>query len=410
MSSLIARPAGVEPSSWPWTPADVYSLVCTAMLTLTLVGGACFVYALRQYWVDWKVNRRSDGITGLYNFLSFITFIIGLIGSVFVLRFLYFSAYVLPARGWPEGAIWSKYYDNSEVTQVGFSDDGRLFYVRTSSSPYGSRSGSAYGTTYPAGTTGGTVQAYTHPGGLPRSGSTTSNIGPQSRRIDSGPPLAMTVGPYTVEQQRNVPMTQMRLGNNEKSTEGLVVLDQSRTPHWELPHDVKVRCVAASGDGHRLLTGDNGGVIRVWDLTKPAPLTPQALQSPDGSVAPVVCLAISPDGLFAASGSEDGTVRIWDLNAGVERRVLSRSGRAVRQLALCTGAYRVVAVEASAQGSSREDLVLWDVSLGKVIKRLTLNEYGSSGSEVRLALSPDGRYALVATYTNTVQLWRLPEE
>src|SRR5262249_39707849 len=50
-SAAFAKPAGVEPSFWPWTPADWYSLGCTAMFALVFVGGAAFAFAVRQYWV-----------------------------------------------------------------------------------------------------------------------------------------------------------------------------------------------------------------------------------------------------------------------------------------------------------------------------------------------------------------------
>jgi WD40 repeat protein len=403
MANLIARPTGIEPSWWGWTPADVYSLVCFGMFTLLLVGGACFFFSLRQYWVDWKVSRRSEGITGLYNLLSFVTFVVGAVGVVFLLRFLYFSGYVLPVNGWPEGAIWATTTD-SEVTQVAFSDDGRLFYVRTSTSS-GSRNygSSSYGKS--SGVSSGSVQAYTYPGGLPRPGTSVSNIGPQSRRVEPGMPLSLSTGTYTV-QQTSTAITGL-VGAERVVGEGLVLTDQNGNQRVVLPHADRVRCVAVSTDGQRLVTGDNAGVIRVWDIERSDPLT-LTLRPGDGSSRAVLCLALSPDGLFAAGASEDGTVRVWDLSASLERRTL-KGGRTIRQIALCTGAFRLVTIQSGSTGSG-EELVLWDVSLGKEIKKLKLQEYGSSSQESKLALSPDGHYALVATGSRTVQLWRLPEK
>jgi hypothetical protein len=394
-ANAFAKPAGVEPSSWPWTPADGYALACTALFTLSFVGAAAFAFALRQYWVDWKVKRQSEGISGLYNFLSFAAFVLGLIGVVFLARVTYVGAYVVPTRGWPEGPVWSRGFD-SEVTNVGFSDDGATFYVRTSGYwPAGSSRGTPL-------VGGGALYAFSCPGGLSRTPAMNVNLGPQSRRRErsAGTPLAVSAGAWVVQAP--------------SSGSTLTLSHQFGATTQDLPLDGTARCLAVTGDGQKLVSGDDSGLVRVFDLS-----TAGRDFDPNGGVrtlydfrhgAAVTCVTVSPEGLFAASAGEDGMVHVWDLTVGVERRGLGRAGegRLVRQVALCTGAYRAVTVETDGTYSSREELVLWDVSLGKEIKRLTLHEYNNA-TDIRLALSPDGRYALATTGTNIVRLWRLPE-
>ncbi len=69
-----------------------------------------------------------------------------------------------------------------------------------------------------------------------------------------------------------------------------------------------------SPDSKLLATGDEGGVISLWDVQ-----TGRLHASLKGHTSNVRTVAFSPDGTTLASGGEDYTVRLWDVTTGQER-------------------------------------------------------------------------------------------
>ena len=86
--------------------------------------------------------------------------------------------------------------------------------------------------------------------------------------------------------------------------------------------DVLVRSLAFSPDGRRVVSGDNGGAVRLWDATSGQ----QTLlcKGHEGSVLKVV---FSPDGRTVISVCmEDETIRLWEVATGEQRRQLRVKG------------------------------------------------------------------------------------
>ena len=65
--------------------------------------------------------------------------------------------------------------------------------------------------------------------------------------------------------------------------------------------------VTFSPDGETLVSGDQNGVIYLWDAT-----TGVQLSTFKGDAGSVTALAFSPDGKILANGSHDGAIRLWD--------------------------------------------------------------------------------------------------
>jgi WD40 repeat protein len=78
-------------------------------------------------------------------------------------------------------------------------------------------------------------------------------------------------------------------------------------------HDAPVIRVAFTPDGKALAAGDDGGVLKLWDLeTKKERHTIKAHQGDVGA------LAVSPDGKVVATGGPDKVIKLWDVATGKE--------------------------------------------------------------------------------------------
>src|SRR5262249_14768734 len=85
------------------------------------------------------------------------------------------------------------------------------------------------------------------------------------------------------------------------------------------PNDFRRRrCVAVSGDGATLATGDSHGQIRLWDVTTRA----EKLAQPD-AVNEVTGVVFAPDGATLASCFRDGRIQLFDAKTGRPGKLLA---------------------------------------------------------------------------------------
>ncbi|MBA4019282.1 MAG: serine/threonine protein kinase [Pirellula sp.] len=105
--------------------------------------------------------------------------------------------------------------------------------------------------------------------------------------------------------------------------------------------------------------------------------------------------AVTPDGLTLVTAAVDGTTRIWDLRSGVERAILSGTGRAA-----------VLAVSADGRlaltGDSARGAQLWNLADGALVR--TLPSHRTEVSAV--AISPDGSILCTAEGSGRVNAYR----
>ena len=170
----------------------------------------------------------------------------------------------------------------------------------------------------------------------------------------------------------------------------LVELETARPILSFQRHPGFVSGLVITPDGKRALAGGSDRVVRLWDLE-----TGQLVQSFAGHREAVTCVAVSADSATGASGSLDGTVRLWDLEDG--REVCAFEGHRGRVNAVLFAGPPGDVVSA---GEDRA-LHLWD-GWGRR-PRATLA--GHANAVTSLAALEEGRVVVSGSLDRTVRSW-----
>jgi WD40 repeat protein/V8-like Glu-specific endopeptidase len=83
-------------------------------------------------------------------------------------------------------------------------------------------------------------------------------------------------------------------------------------------HASWARCLALSADGTRAASGDERGVVRIWDVATGATVAETCM------LKPVWALAFWPEGPDLLIGANDGTVSLWDPLQDPEGKLISK--------------------------------------------------------------------------------------
>jgi WD40 repeat protein len=126
--------------------------------------------------------------------------------------------------------------------------------------------------------------------------------------------------------------------------------------------------------------------IRALAEIAQAPATQYILDG-HGADAAIITMSFSPDSQLAVSGGSDGSLILWDMVRGEEVHRLTGHTGPVWNVAFSPDGKTMASTAGSL--NAPEDVILWDLELGTVIRRFQVGEFIGS-----LAFSPDGRLLL----------------
>lgn len=212
-----------------------------------------------------------------------------------------------------------------------------------------------------------------------------------------------------------------------------------------------VRSLAFSPDGKTLFSGDNGGVIQLWDVDRATETTPtrgdrtvtalalspsgdvlysSSPRSGDAMTSQVVLsdtrtgreiarlqgsspLALSADGRTLACAAEGTTVLLWDAlkrtrSKSLPGRRLTKGAWSDARTLSFSASGRLLAVGQQEQlaGRMQGAVQIWDVDEAKVLDRFLWSESWDASA----VLSPDGALVVASGAVNppTIRVWDVP--
>lgn len=155
-------------------------------------------------------------------------------------------------------------------------------------------------------------------------------------------------------------------------------------------HARNVRGLAFTPDSRHLVSSDEIGVIKEWDV---APVEPAMVCR--GHRDTVRDVAISPDSRFAVSSSEDKTLRVWNLASGEEWTTLIGHTNQVWSVAWSPDGQTIASV--GWDGTLR----FWDAETGALEQTVPL----SHAQAESVAFAPTGRHVAAAGADGCIELF-----
>jgi WD40 repeat protein len=151
-----------------------------------------------------------------------------------------------------------------------------------------------------------------------------------------------------------------------------------------------MRALGFCGAG-RLAAGGRNGSLRVWEVA-----TGRVVWEREAHQRRIRAIAISADGLRLVTAGEDRVLRIWDADRGEESTTIDHGGSKVLAATYC-GHHRIA-------GAGTDNIIhIWDAKSGRKIIELT----GHTGSVAALAYDKATDTLISGSYDTTVRIWKL---
>lgn len=156
-------------------------------------------------------------------------------------------------------------------------------------------------------------------------------------------------------------------------------------------HQSTITRLVFANDDHTLASADEGGAIRLWDLT-----TGQT-RTAVNTGGKVTALGFAPGGQVLASGGEDKLISLWDTRTGASQGKLKKHEATVNALAYSADGTLL------ASGSDDRTVIIWEMPAGKSKRTLK----GHDQTVLSLAFSPDGSLIASGSGNASVVLWEV---
>jgi RNA polymerase sigma factor (sigma-70 family) len=163
----------------------------------------------------------------------------------------------------------------------------------------------------------------------------------------------------------------------------------------------KLHALALGPNGRTAVSGEETGVIQLWDLASGKPVQRFQVRPAGPIPGPQDGLVLSPDGRLAApGGSWAGSLPIWETSTGLELRTLAVSSGLVYSVTLSADGRRLAAV------TRDSSIRVIEVATGKTIQAIA-EAHGTAGITT-LAFTADGKTILSGGTDGTICCWPLP--
>ena len=170
---------------------------------------------------------------------------------------------------------------------------------------------------------------------------------------------------------------------------------------WETERGM-VSTVSFSHDGQWIATGNDDGIVKVWNVQQGVCIAEMAQRTRARQLG-VSCLAFSTDNQYlAATGTREAIVDVWNPESGTPRvqfygnpQISSNSCGVIRPVAFLPNSSLLACL------SPTEFISIWDINTGVHITSLAEHTRVVES----LYFSPCGRYLAVGGHKGSVQVW-----